>query len=150
MGKALGRRRRPSNAGHDARTGGRSCPLLHVRPSRAGDGLAFFVGLLGFHLVEDTVVGTDKRWVVAAPPQGAARLLLARAVTDQQRSHIGQQTGGRVAFFLHTNDFEADHQRLVAAGVAYTGAPRNERYGQVAVPVLAPPACEDCARRLRP
>ena len=122
------------------------------------DGLAFFVGLLGFHVVEDTFVGTGKRWVVMAPEGGAASLLLAPAVTDEQRAHIGQQTGGRRPFFLQTDDFDAEHHRLIRAGVAFREAPRNEPYGRVVVfrdpfgnlwDLIGPRATEPAAPRKR-
>ena len=95
--------------------------------------ISWFTDVLGFSLVEDTDLGAGKRWVVVAPSGGGAALLLARAATDAQRARVGNQTGGRVAFFLATDDFSADHARLQAAGVAFTEAPREEAYGHVAV-----------------
>lgn len=95
--------------------------------------ISYFVDVLGFQLVEDTDLGAGKRWVVVAPSAGGAALLLARAVGDEQRARVGDQTGGRVAFFLATEDFHADHARLQAAGVAFTEAPRLEPYGHVVV-----------------
>ena len=96
-------------------------------------GLSFYVGALGFDLICDEDRGGGKRWVMVAPPGGGAALLLARAVNDAQRAAIGNQTGGRVGFFLETTDFDADHLRMVAAGVHFEEAPRDEPYGRVAV-----------------
>jgi catechol 2,3-dioxygenase-like lactoylglutathione lyase family enzyme len=96
-------------------------------------GLAFFVGTLGFTLVEDTDLGGGKRWVVVAPPGGGTRLLLARAATPAQAAAIGNQAGGRVGFFLESGDFARDHAALTARGVAFAEAPRAEPYGRVAV-----------------
>jgi catechol 2,3-dioxygenase-like lactoylglutathione lyase family enzyme len=98
------------------------------------EAIAYFVSALGFDLVEDTQLGDGKRWVVVGPPghRGAA-LLLARAATSAQLARVGDQTGGRVGFFLHTEDFERDHLRMLAAGVTFVEAPRQEAYGQVAV-----------------
>ena len=93
-----------------------------------------YVGDLGFRLVEDTDLGAGTRWVVVSPgdPAGAA-LLLARAADDRQRARIGDQTGGRVGFFLYTDDFARDHARMRAAGVTFLEEPRHEPYGSVAV-----------------
>ena len=90
-------------------------------------------GKLGFTLLEDIDQGT-KRWVVVGPTDGsAAALLLARASNDEQRSRIGNQTGGRVGFFLNTDDFHRDHAAMLAAGVEFLEAPREEPYATVAV-----------------
>lgn len=98
------------------------------------EALGFYVGVLGFELIEDTNLGGEKRWVVVAPPGGAgARLLLARAVGPEQSSRIGDQTGGRVFLFLNTDDLAADHARLTAAGVRFVRPPKREPYGTVAV-----------------
>ena len=96
------------------------------------EGIAFYVGRLGFALVEDTDLGAGKRWVVVAPSAGAA-LLLARAADARQAAAIGRQAGGRVGFFLHSDDFDADHARMSAAGVTFEAPPRREPYGRVAV-----------------
>jgi len=96
-------------------------------------GIRYFVGTLGFDLVEDTELSAAKRWVVVAPGPGGAAILLALAADDRQRARIGDQAGGRVGFFLHTDDFTADHARLRAAGVAFDEQPRPEPYGRVAV-----------------
>ena len=97
------------------------------------EAIAYTTAVLGFTLVEDTPQGNDKRWVRVAPPGAQTQLLLARAVTDEQRAAIGRQGGGRVWLFLHTADFAAEHARLVAAGVRFLEAPRHEPYGTVAV-----------------
>lgn len=101
------------------------------------EALAFFVGKLGFVLVEDTPIPAQaKRWVVVAPPgaPGAtSRLLLARAATPAQAELVGRQAGGRVSLMLHTDDFWRDYERYRAQGVGFTGEPRIEPYGTVAV-----------------
>lgn len=102
------------------------------------EAIAWFVGKLGFTLVEDTPLSPEKRWVLVAPPGSAAqphaaRLLLALASTPAQLAALGAQAGGRVAFFLHTDDFARDHAALRAAGVKFREAPRHEPYGTVAV-----------------
>ena len=99
------------------------------------EALAFFVGKLGFSLVEDSFVPEQaKRWVVVAPPGATeSRLLLARASTPEQQSRIGAQTGGRVFLFLSTDDFHRDHERYKAAGIVFVREPKNEPYGTVAV-----------------
>ena len=96
----------------------------------------FYVNTLGFELVEDThIPEQDKRWVVVAPPGAReSRLLLARAVGDEQASRIGNQTGGRVFLFLYTDDFWRDYRAYKAKGVTFVrGEPRDEPYGTVAV-----------------
>jgi catechol 2,3-dioxygenase-like lactoylglutathione lyase family enzyme len=96
------------------------------------EAIAFYVGALGFHLREDTDLGGGKRWVVVAPDDGAA-ILLARADGDDQRARVGDQTGGRVGFFLHTDDFDGDHARLRDAGVRFVRPVTHERWGTVTV-----------------
>jgi catechol 2,3-dioxygenase-like lactoylglutathione lyase family enzyme len=98
------------------------------------EAIAFYVGALGFDLVEDTAMGADRRWVVVAP-RGSheSALLLARAITDEQRARVGDQTGGRVFLFLHTDDFVRDHDAMTVAGVTFVEPPRAEPYGTVAV-----------------
>ncbi len=95
-------------------------------------GIAFFTGVMGFNLLEDTDLGEGKRWVRVAPDGAETAFLLARAVGDQ-RDFIGQQGGGRVWLFLQTDDFAADHARMQAKGVTFEEAPRQEPYGTVAV-----------------
>jgi catechol 2,3-dioxygenase-like lactoylglutathione lyase family enzyme len=97
------------------------------------EAIAFYVGAVGFELAEDVDLDGGKRWVVVRPPGGFAGLLLAEAVGDAQRARVGDQTGGRVGFFLHTDDFTATHTRMHAAGVRFLEAPRHEPYGTVAV-----------------
>jgi catechol 2,3-dioxygenase-like lactoylglutathione lyase family enzyme len=98
------------------------------------EAIAFYAGALGFELVEDSPLEDGKRWVVMRPP-GAREtsLLLARGVTPAQRARIGDQTGGRVGHFLYTDDFDADHERMRAAGVIFEEPPRQEPYGTVVV-----------------
>ncbi|GGD44523.1 VOC family protein [Pseudoxanthomonas indica] len=96
--------------------------------------IAHYTGALGFELREDTDLGNGKRWVRVAPPGSRETgLLLAQASDAAQRARIGDQTGGRVGFFLHTDDFARDHARMVAAGVEFLEAPRHESYATVAV-----------------
>lgn len=99
--------------------------------------ITHYVQDLGFALVDDLIQG-DKRWVVVAPPgtereRHATHVLLARAETDEQRARIGDQTGQRVSFFLHTDDFDMDHMAFSQRGVEFEEAPRDEPYGRVAV-----------------
>ena len=99
------------------------------------EALAFYVGTLGFTLVEDTPLPEQrKRWVVVAPPgSSGCRLLLAQAVGPEQRARVGDQTGGRVFLFLHTDDFRRDYDALRRRGVEFVREPKEERYGTVAV-----------------
>ncbi len=98
----------------------------------------FYVGSLGFELREDRLLGAvpgnaAKRWVVVAPAGAETGVLLAQAANDAQRASIGRQTGGRVGFFLHTDDFRRDHAAMLAKGVLFVEAPREEAYGTVVV-----------------
>ncbi len=95
-------------------------------------GQAFFVGVLGFTLVEDTDLGAGKRWVVVSCGEGA-RMLLARAVDEVQTAAIGRQAGGRVGFFLHTDDIAASEGLLRERGVEIEAPVRRESYGAVLV-----------------
>jgi catechol 2,3-dioxygenase-like lactoylglutathione lyase family enzyme len=99
------------------------------------EAIAFYVGVLGFSLVEDSVVAAqDKRWVVVAPPgSGGSGLLLARAANPEQESRVGNQTGGRVFLFLHTDDFWRDFHSYTAKGVRFVRPPAEEPHGTVAV-----------------
>jgi catechol 2,3-dioxygenase-like lactoylglutathione lyase family enzyme len=100
------------------------------------EALDFYVGKLGFELVEDTVLPLEpgKRWVRVKPPgPGAAHLLLARATTDAQRAAIGNQTGGRVFLFLHTDDFWRDYRAMQEQGIVFVRQPAEEPHGTVAV-----------------
>ncbi len=96
------------------------------------EAIAFYVAKVGFDLIENTDMGGGKRWVVVRPPGSDGALLLAKAV-GEQTARVGDQAGGRVFLFLHTNDFAADHDRMTAAGVQFLEAPRHEPYGSVAV-----------------
>lgn len=96
------------------------------------EAIAWFTTALGFRNIADTPLGDGKRWVLVGPEEGTP-LLLAQASTDEQRARIGDQTGDRVGFFLHTDDFSRDHARMVAAGVHFREEPRHEAYGSVAV-----------------
>ena len=98
------------------------------------EAIAFFTKTLNFTLVEDTCLTNEKRWVLLRPP-GAQEtsLLLARADTPEQASRIGNQTGGRVAFFLHTDDFWRDYNVMKSRNVKFIRDPKEERYGTVAV-----------------
>jgi catechol 2,3-dioxygenase-like lactoylglutathione lyase family enzyme len=97
--------------------------------------LAFYVDVLGFELVENSEVPEQaKRWVVVRPRgSGQCSLLLARASTPAQEEHIGNQTGGRVFLFLHTDDFERDYAAYRAKGVEFVRPPQDMPYGRVAV-----------------
>lgn len=98
------------------------------------EALGFFTQALGFTLVEDTPLGNGKRWVLVRPPNSkGTSLLLARAATAEQASRIGNQTGGRVFLFLHTDDFWHDYRQMTARGVKFIEQPRQESYGTVAV-----------------
>lgn len=94
--------------------------------------IAWYVEKLGFKLEADVDLGGGKRWVTVTAG-GGARLLLARADGAAERAAIGKQAGGRVGFFLETNDFDADHATMVAKGVQFKEAPRRETYGSVAI-----------------
>ena len=97
------------------------------------EAIAWFTTVLGFDLIDDTPQ-PGKRWGVLAPP-GAKEgsLLLARAANDEQRAAIGRQGAGRVMFFLHTDDFARDYEAMLARGVVFVEAPRDESYGRVVV-----------------
>lgn len=98
------------------------------------EAIKFYTEKLHFTLVEDTVLSAAKRWVVVAP-KGAAecRLLLARAASEEQKSRVGNQTGGRVFLFLHTDDFDRDYQNLLDQKVVIVREPVVEAWGKVAV-----------------
>ena len=98
------------------------------------EAIEFFTRCLGFVVVEDTPLGGDKRFVLVAPPGGAgAALLLARAATPAQSARVGDQTGGRVFLFLHTDDFWRDYRDMTSQGVQFVEGPREEPYGTVGV-----------------
>ena len=95
--------------------------------------IAFYCDVLGFELLEDTDMGGGKRWVRVCPVGGDTSLLIAKAKGDAQKAAIGNQTGGRVGFFLHTDDFIREYEALKAAGCEFTGPVREEAYGTVIV-----------------
>jgi catechol 2,3-dioxygenase-like lactoylglutathione lyase family enzyme len=98
------------------------------------DALAFYTQKVGFQLIEDTNLGDGKRWVLVRPPGSTGTdLLLAKAVNPEQASRIGNQTGGRVFLFLHTDDFWRDYRAMTARGVKFCREPKEEPYGTVAV-----------------
>lgn len=98
------------------------------------EALAFYVGILDFLLIEDTVLSFEKRWVLVAPKGSSeTRLLLAKAKGETQKQTIGQQTGGRVFLFLSTDDFDRDFAAMSAKGVTFLEKPRIEPYGKVVV-----------------
>ena len=98
------------------------------------EAVGWFMRCLGFELTEDTNLGGGKRWVVVAPPgAGECRLLLARATGDEQAVMIGNQTGGRVFLFLHTDNFWRDYEAYRVRGVVFVREPKEETYGTVAV-----------------
>jgi catechol 2,3-dioxygenase-like lactoylglutathione lyase family enzyme len=94
----------------------------------------FYCGLLGFTVTEDTLLPTGKRWVRLRAPGGAgSEILLSRAVDDKQRAAVGNQTGGRVLFFLHTDDFNGDYELFRSRSIEFTEEPLDAPYGRVAV-----------------
>lgn len=102
------------------------------------EAIEFFVGALGFELAEDspaltTKDGRPKRWVVVRPPGAITGLLLARADGAEQAAAVGNQTAGRVGFFLHVDDFQESYARMVKSGVEFVNDPRDEPYGRVVV-----------------
>ncbi|HEY4843677.1 MAG TPA: VOC family protein [Terriglobales bacterium] len=98
------------------------------------EALAFFTRTLRFTVVEDTRLSANKRWVLIAPPGSqSTTLLLARAATPEQQSRVGNQTGGRVFLFLHTDDFWRDYNEMTARKVKFMREPVEEEYGTVAV-----------------
>ena len=98
------------------------------------EAIAFYCGKVGFALTSDTTLEPGKRWVTVEPPgANGLSLLLAKADSPAQAARVGDQTGGRVWLFLHTDDFARDHDAMRARGVRFTEAPRTESYGTVAV-----------------
>lgn len=95
--------------------------------------IAYYTGILGFELLEDTPRTPGKRWVRVAPKGSSCCLLLAKAANDLQASRIGNQTGGRVFLFLQTDDFERDYQNYLSRGVRFRRPPEDQDYGRVAV-----------------
>lgn len=112
----------------------KSIPLLTYVVRDYDEAIAFLVDALRFTVVEDTPLGDGKRWVVVAPAASrGASLLLGKAATPEQVAHVGNQTGGRVFLFLHTDDFWDDYRHMQAHGVRFAEEPREEPYGRVVV-----------------
>jgi uncharacterized glyoxalase superfamily protein PhnB len=98
------------------------------------EAIEFYTRKLSFTLLEDTRMSDTKRWVVVAPPGSpGCTLLLAKAANDAQRAAVGNQTGGRVFLFLHTDDFDRDYNQMQQAGIEFIESPRQEAYGKVVV-----------------
>ena len=97
------------------------------------EAIQFFTQSLGFELRQNTDLGGGKRWVVVAPDSRSSGLLLAKAVNAEQEKAIGNQSGGRVFMFLHTDNFVRDYEKLLLRGVHFLETPRYESYGTVAV-----------------
>ena len=98
------------------------------------EAISFYVGKLQFELLEDMVLSPTKRWVRVAPQgEGPCSLVLARAVGPEQKARVGNQAGGRVFLFLHTDDFPKSYREMQARGVSFLEKPRDEPYGQVVV-----------------
>ncbi len=95
--------------------------------------ISHYVNDLGFSLIEDTELSPEKRWVMVAPSPTGAKILLAKASSDEQRAAIGNSTGGRVGFFLYTDNFAKTYEQYLAHGIEFTEKPRNESFGQVIV-----------------
>ena len=112
--------------------------LVAIVVEEYDEAIEFFVGALGFELVEDSAAltsadGRPKRWVVVRSPGAETGILLARADGERQAAVVGDQVAGRVGFFLQVDDFDATYERMTAAGVEFVGAPRSEPYGRVAI-----------------
>src|SRR6476660_1127010 len=98
------------------------------------EAIRFYTGKLNFILIEDTVLSETKRWVIVSPKgSGGCRLLLAKAANEEQKSRIGNQTGGRVFLFLYTDDFWRDYDMMLTNGIKFVRSPAEETYGTVAV-----------------
>ncbi|TAL48416.1 MAG: VOC family protein [Chitinophagaceae bacterium] len=98
------------------------------------EAIRFYTDKLNFTLVEDTFLSETKRWVLVAPPgSSGCRLLLAKAANEEQKSRVGNQTGGRVFLFLHTDDIRRDYNVMYAKGISFVREPVEESYGTVAV-----------------
>lgn len=95
--------------------------------------IAHYTNDLLFNLIEDKALTPEKRWVVIAPSTEGAKILLAKASNSQQKAAIGNSTGGRVGFFLYTDNFDETYQRYLTRGIEFTELPRNETFGQVVV-----------------
>ena len=112
----------------------RSLAAVTVLVPSYDDGLAFFCDVLGFAVLEDTQLSPTKRWIVVAPSRGAGAVLVLAVPSDErQTARVGDQTGGRVGFFLRSWDFWPDYERLRKRGLKFLETPRLETYGIVAV-----------------
>ena len=110
--------------------------LMHIALVVADydEAIHWYTQKLNFKLIEDTTLSEVKRWVLIQPPgEGSCQLLLAKAATEEQKSRVGNQTGGRVFLFLHTDDFESDHDNLLQKGITIVRGPSEEEYGKVLV-----------------
>lgn len=110
--------------------------LMHIALVVADydEAINWYTQKLGFKLIEDTTLSEVKRWVLIQPPgEGSCQLLLAKAATEEQKSRVGNQTGGRVFLFLHTDDFERDHENLRQHAITIVRGPSEEEYGKVLV-----------------
>ncbi|MFY9889794.1 MAG: VOC family protein [Streptosporangiaceae bacterium] len=111
--------------------------LITIVVAEYDPAIAFFTGILGFDLIEDspslTNDGRPKRWVVVRPPGADTGILLARADGEHQSAVVGNQVAGRVGFFLRVDDFDAAYERMKAAGAEFAAAPRTEAYGRIVV-----------------
>ena len=98
------------------------------------EAIDFYIAKLNFKIVEDTVLNGSKRWVLISPPGiNGCNLLLAKATNDEQKSRVGNQTGGRVFLFLHTDNFQQDYREMVSKGISFVREPVKEEWGTVAV-----------------
>jgi hypothetical protein len=95
--------------------------------------ISHYVNDLGFTLIEDKIMSPEKRWVVVAPSNEGAKILLAKAATEQQVAAIGNSTGGRVGFFMYTTNFVETYESYKSKGIEFIEHPRQEAYGQVVV-----------------
>jgi len=110
--------------------------LMHIALVVADydEAIHWYTQKLGFKLIEDTTLSDVKRWVLVQPPgEGSCQLLLAKAATEEQKSRVGNQTGGRVFLFLHTDDFERDYENLRQQAITIVRGPSQEEYGKVLV-----------------
>lgn len=98
------------------------------------EAIEFYVNKLNFKLVEDTKMSEEKRWVIVTPgDDSSCSILLAKAATEEQKSRIGNQTGGRVFLFLYTDDFDSDYNNILKHNITIVNGPRQEEYGNVLV-----------------
>jgi catechol 2,3-dioxygenase-like lactoylglutathione lyase family enzyme len=97
------------------------------------EAIQYYTNILGFQLVEDTILSATKRWVVVSPNSTHCTLLLAKAATPDQEKAIGNQSGGRVFLFLHTDNFETTYNNYLSKGVQFMEQPRIEKFGKVCV-----------------